>query len=601
MKWMRFRGLPLLVVCAMQRAITSDHVQEINLGGQMEPGPVDDSILKLQENHRSSVIWEGEDLPPLKCRNHLYSKSKFTVDPAVENFISGTQFHGIHRLAYVVARPDMITALVERWRQETHTFHLTVGEATITLQDVNVLLGLKVGGLPITGKSDYFWPELLEHHLGIRPPPTAFKGKTLKLSWLRAHFQGLPQDATQQHLHAHVKAYLLYLIGTVLFPDKSGNRVQLIYFPLLTNLERLNEYSWGSGTLAYLYRNLCTACTRGAIEIGGCLVLMQLWAWERISIGRPTIMKSTVEEQAGVEYPLGSQVVEGVDPLGCRWLRIHRAYRDHLIGLIQCRHALDTMTDTMFTWEPYPTEVLSLLPAICTEDPTEWIVNAPLICFEAVEWHFPNRVVRQFGWHPTIPPMCKTSKKLHKIDRRGTANDYEDLHKESIVKWNNRKSRLTPRGVPYNGYLDYNDAYLQWYRAITRLVVSNLSTETQSKDLYEKKHNFYPNAADNMLLAEGHLYNYRHATTMLGNMPEDVPLSHLGMLREMQTMSLECLQRTGHGNLVPPIETDHPSPQRQPPPRYHLRHLEHRLTPIREEETPTGSSSRPKKTRSRLG
>ncbi|XP_074318174.1 serine/threonine-protein phosphatase 7 long form homolog [Silene latifolia] len=188
--------------------------------------------------------------------------------------------------------------------------------------------------------------------------------------------------------------------------------------------------------------------------------------------------------EAGVEYPLGSQMVVGVDPLGCRWLRVDRTYKDHLIGLVACKHALDIMTDTMFTWEPYTREVFSLLPPICTEDPFEWIVNAPLICFEAVEWHFPNRVVRQFGWHPTVPPMCKTSKKLHAIDRRGKATDYAEMHKLSIEKWNNRKARTTPRGVPYNGYLDYNDDYLKWYRSITCLsLVTSLQNNKKNQHM----------------------------------------------------------------------------------------------------------------------
>ena len=38
----------------------------------------------------------------------------------------------------------LILTLVERWRLETHMFHLLHGEMSITLQDVEVILGLPI-------------------------------------------------------------------------------------------------------------------------------------------------------------------------------------------------------------------------------------------------------------------------------------------------------------------------------------------------------------------------------------------------------------------------------------------------------------------------
>lgn len=40
----------------------------------------------------------------------------------------------------------LLTAWVDRWRPETHTFHLPCGEMAPTLQDVAFLLGLPVRG-----------------------------------------------------------------------------------------------------------------------------------------------------------------------------------------------------------------------------------------------------------------------------------------------------------------------------------------------------------------------------------------------------------------------------------------------------------------------
>ena len=105
------------------------------------PGPLDDSVLYLQSEHRSAAIFQGTgvDLDVRRCDKRFF-QPLIHLDERVAHYIDAAGFYGIRRAGYLTVDHGLINALVERWRQETHTFHLPVmGEATVTLQDVEVL------------------------------------------------------------------------------------------------------------------------------------------------------------------------------------------------------------------------------------------------------------------------------------------------------------------------------------------------------------------------------------------------------------------------------------------------------------------------------
>ncbi|XP_074266486.1 serine/threonine-protein phosphatase 7 long form homolog [Silene latifolia] len=390
---------------------------------RQQPGPVNPELLTQQEVHRSKAILEGGDVGSLRCRSHLVSHKGFLISDHVVDFIRNTQFFFIHRLVGLKFNVDLISALVERWRPETHSFHLTVGEATVTLQDVQVLLGLRIRGDIVSGTTAYNWRLLVTELLRKTPGDGDLKWASLRIGWLLEQFSGLLEDANEDVLHQYVRAYLLILMATIMFPDKSGNDIQVVYLPLLRDLTDLDNYSWGSVVVATLYRNLYKASNVKSRDIGGPLILLQLWAWERINIGRPTLMGPINATHHGPNS-LGSQHQIRIDSLGRRWLSVNRKRLEGITTLIRYRDVFDTMRHDRFIWQPYIQLILSFLPGICYDDSDEWAVMAPMICFDIVEWPFPNRVARQFGWKQDIPlnsntkPICTKLTKgapLHEI------------------------------------------------------------------------------------------------------------------------------------------------------------------------------------------
>ena len=113
-------------------------------------GPSDPIILTLQEDHRSTLLWDAQvsDTDTLYCRHPDSTPCK--IDDRIIPYYRRARLYDYHQVAYGRVDRAMITALVERWRQETHTFHLPLGEATITLLDIVVLSRLPIDGHAIS-------------------------------------------------------------------------------------------------------------------------------------------------------------------------------------------------------------------------------------------------------------------------------------------------------------------------------------------------------------------------------------------------------------------------------------------------------------------
>ncbi|RYR75496.1 hypothetical protein Ahy_A01g000043 isoform C [Arachis hypogaea] len=160
--------------------------------------------------------------------------------PLHDRIIPYLEKAGLYYLARLNTRwfwldEPLVSALIERWRPEMHTFYMPFGECIITLQDVAYQLRLPVDGLPVSGCLTDF-EKLTED------------GRT---TWER--FKVLPKDATEDTIRIYARAYIMMLLSTQLFGDKSGNRVHIWWLPFVARLDDMGSYSWASAALAWLY------------------------------------------------------------------------------------------------------------------------------------------------------------------------------------------------------------------------------------------------------------------------------------------------------------------------------------------------------------
>lgn len=264
--------------------------------------------------------------------------------PLCRSALQNIGFYQIAKMRSIKIDKYLISALVERWRPKTNSFHLPIGEMTITLQDISCLWGLPISGKLIVGQSDGNWSDMIERYLGIPPEDQEIKKKKRKkeddtfalsysrysitLSKLRDRFRVMPSNPTQREIDWHSRALVLEILGSIIFTDSSGDSVPAMYLQFMDNLATHTEYNWGGAVLAMLYRQLNNGAEKARSEIFGPLVLLQLWSWSRLPLGRPkNIIQKTdeVEEQEEEES-------DGYPIFGAKWCSYHEFPTPHNCG-----------------------------------------------------------------------------------------------------------------------------------------------------------------------------------------------------------------------------------------------------------------------------
>ncbi|KAJ1385232.1 Aminotransferase-like, plant mobile domain [Sesbania bispinosa] len=130
-----------------------EHEVEIPPTGEAgyEGGPQDTTLLRSYDSHVAQRLWIGEVVTHGK-------KLKRPEDDYIRDIIDDSGLGPLIEGTHSMVDRSLVSAFTERWHRETSSFHLPVGEMTITLDDVSTLLHLPVTGrlfsLPALSRED---------------------------------------------------------------------------------------------------------------------------------------------------------------------------------------------------------------------------------------------------------------------------------------------------------------------------------------------------------------------------------------------------------------------------------------------------------------
>src|ERR1051325_1583121 len=115
--------------------------------------------------------------------------------PFIVPYLEHAGFGEVIKISNYTIDSKFILALCERSRPETHTFHLTIGECTVTLEEVYMLTGLPING-PVQ-QANTLCEEMLDRDM---VEGSSARGQGIYLSTLRVYYDplGLNGSSTEE-------------------------------------------------------------------------------------------------------------------------------------------------------------------------------------------------------------------------------------------------------------------------------------------------------------------------------------------------------------------------------------------------------------------
>ena len=183
----------------------------------------------------------------MKVVSHIKKVKKLgPPHPSILPFVVASGLSPLCDILYEYPDIGLILGFVERWHPETNTFHLPIGEMTITLDDVWSLLHLPIIGqfcsienLEYENSVEILITLLVVDRVMACDELNQSQDGQVRLSWLRELYDSCCDNELWEFA---ARAYLLHLVGCMIFANKSDTYVRTYYLDLFRDLLTCRKY-----------------------------------------------------------------------------------------------------------------------------------------------------------------------------------------------------------------------------------------------------------------------------------------------------------------------------------------------------------------------
>ncbi|XP_074293915.1 serine/threonine-protein phosphatase 7 long form homolog [Silene latifolia] len=234
------------------------------LRGPAPGGPVVPKLIPSFGGHISYLLWSQPQLQRLLTKytreRSLAELRSWKLSAAAWKIVEDSGISHLPNIMHKHLNMPLLCAFIERWQPDTNTFHMPWGEMTILLHDVQEILGIEIDGFPCSiPDADMAHPilgvsELLgmtEAELGSQWGPDKdakiYKGNLILQKALKALVEGDKRGKASE-----AQGYLMLLLSSTLFVDKSSDRVRANTFPMLRDVGSISGIAWAFRPMATL-------------------------------------------------------------------------------------------------------------------------------------------------------------------------------------------------------------------------------------------------------------------------------------------------------------------------------------------------------------